>query len=429
VFGIDDDDDSNNPTGIHNIQVDQQQQKQPLRLLPPPCPRYACSTERAIPVSGTNFPLDIRHPQIEEIVRRALLNVVQNLNKPPYIHLGITASNTISSISNKCWKEVLQDGGEAPDYDLFEKTLAAIIVNDLGYQPQQVIRGVDGGDNNNNNIIDNDDDDNYSDNSDNIIKKLMGDTISYQYQDHHHPRLLLNRQQQQQQQQHDGSFFSYILQPKELNMATALLQDNGWDIYQHTIEIMNLHRSNYDDGSFRGMINSTEAMHPRWFDERNIRGRLLVVSMAVRDFVESAAAAAVNNNNNNNNKSNDNTNNTTTTKKKSTMMYTDQSDFEKSYLLLCNKLFPNDSVTPSSKFCRRRGGSDSESSSSSSTTDVNDSTINSHRKVGTGVSTNNNQNHNDSRLLLYKKGYSEMWKNWADEICNRFTETRKELEF
>ena len=438
-----DDNDRYNPTGIHNIQFDQQQQKQQqLRLLPPPCPRYVCSTERAIPVSGTNVPLDIRHPQIKEIIRRVLFNVIQNLNKPQYIHLGITTSKTgSSSISNKCWKEVIQDGGEAPDYDLFEKTLAGIIVNDLGYQPQQVIRGVDGGDNrkNNNNDkynIDNDDDDNYSDNSDNNIKKLMGDAILSQYQDHHNPRLLLNRQhqyqqqhhhqqQRQQQQQHDSSFFSYILQPKELNMATALLQDTGWDIYQHTIEIMNLHRSNYDDGSFRGMIISTEAMHPRWFDERNVRGRLLVVSMAVRDFVESAATV----NNSNNNKSNDKTNNTTTTtkNKKSTMMYTDQSDFEKSYLLLCNKSFQNDSVTPSSKFCHRLGGSDSESSSSS-TTDVNDGIVNSHRKVGKSVSTHNNQNHNDSRLLLYKKGYLEMWKNWADEVCNRFTETRKELE-
>ncbi|OEU21905.1 hypothetical protein FRACYDRAFT_267084, partial [Fragilariopsis cylindrus CCMP1102] len=72
-----DDNDRYNPTGIHNIQFDQQQQKQQqqqqqLRLLPPPCPRYVCSTERAIPVSGTNVPLDIRHPQIKEIIRRVL---------------------------------------------------------------------------------------------------------------------------------------------------------------------------------------------------------------------------------------------------------------------------------------------------------------------------------------------------------------------
>jgi hypothetical protein len=158
----------------------------------------------------------------------------------------------------------------------------------------------------------------------------MGDAISSQYQDHHHPRLLLNRQHQQQRQ-HGGSFFSnIILQPKELNIATALLQDTGWDIYQHSIEIMNLHRSNYDDGTFRGMIISTEAMHPHWFDERNVRGQLLVVSMAVRDFVESAATV-----NNNNNKSNDNTNNTTTTlkKKKSTMVYTTD------HLILGNSTF------------------------------------------------------------------------------------------
>ena len=380
--------------------IEQKQKQNQYRLAAPPCPHYACSQKRAVPMVGTNFPLDIRHiPQIKEVISRILRTVVRALDEPAYLHLGARSSSS----STDCWKEVI-DGSSAeerlPDYDLFEKTLAAIVSDDLGYRPQ-VIRGVDDSDSN----------------SDSNAYQLAANPIVSQYQEH---QRVADRSIDQK-----FSSSSYILQPKELNMATTLIRDHptGWDVYQQTLEILRTHQTNYEDGSFRGMIISTEAMHPRWFEQRNVMGRLLAVSMAVRDFA----------NNNNYDVEEEEETDIENFNNKSRAIFNDKTEFEKAYILLCDQLFPNDDSATisipsalSKNFCRRLGGLKVEDSSSVD---------------GRNINTSNNREMNIDNAEMrktiqkqtvteakYKRDYSEMWKDWAGEICDRFTETREELK-
>ena len=68
----------------------------------------------------------------------------------PYIHLG---SYDIS-LANQCWNEQAagaslalsrqyhhhQQQQHPPDYDIFEESLSSLLIDELGYQPKQIIR-------------------------------------------------------------------------------------------------------------------------------------------------------------------------------------------------------------------------------------------------------------------------------------------------
>ena len=297
-------------------------------LLPPNCPRYTCSPGRAMAAIGTNLPLNIAHPQLPNSIRRVLKHLVSALDEPAYLHLGVGGSSSSSSSSSwnqnnhnynhDCWKEATaktnsdndyekkknQQRRLVDDYDGFEKALEGILSNDLGYRPQVIRSFGDAG-------IDNTKDD-----SDIIHghRQQPGGaaaknttTLVVQYQDHR--RSLV--QGLKSSNAPSPSIRPYLLQPRELNMATTLIKDHptGWEVYQQTLEILIIHERNLLLGGrggesassasyastssasasasaplFRGMIISTEAMPPTWFERRNVLGRLLAISMAVGDF-------------------------------------------------------------------------------------------------------------------------------------------------
>jgi hypothetical protein len=359
-------------------------------LAPLSCPDFVCSLERGIPISGTNLPLDIRHPRIRDILRNVLRTLVEGLEKPAYLHLG--ASSSISSSNYGCWEEALRRSwGEesSPDYEGFENTLDGIVADDLGYRPR-IIRSLGDGDGNSNPNAD--------------AETVAGNAAILQYQDH------------QRAVQPTASSGLYLLQPRELNLATTLLKDHptGWAVYRETLEILRAHRTNYGEGSFAGMIVSTEALPPTWFEDRNIMGRLLAVSMAVRNFEASFQKQQQEEENPNQNNNSKHANSKTETE-----VNTDQADFESAYRLLCDELFPSDSTT---HFCNRLGGLNIDDSSSS---------------AAGGIASEKNLDDDDTRKILdqqiitehkYKRNYSKMWDDWAKDICHRLTETREELQ-
>ena len=359
-------------------------------LAPLSCPDYVCSIQRGVPISGTNLPLDIRHPRIRDILRNVLRTLVEGLDKPTYLHLG--ASSSISTSNYGCWEEALRrsSGEESPpDYEGFENTLAGIVADDLGYIPR-IIRSLGKGNGNPNEDA------------------AARNAAILQYQDYQHAANSV---------QSTASSGSYLLQPRELNLATNLLKDHptGWAVYRETLNILRAHRTQYGEGSFVGMIVSTVALPPTWFEDRNIMGRLLAISMAVRNFEASFQNQQQEEENLNEIKNNFIHANSTT----EIEVYTDQADFESAYQLLCNELFPSDSAT---HFCNRFGGLNIDSASFS---------------AAGGNASEKNIDDADTRTILhqqtitesnYKKDYLKMWNHWAKDICHRLTETREELQ-
>ena len=345
-------------------------------LAPLPCPDYVCSVQRGIPISGTNLPLDIRHPRIRDILRSVLRTLVEGLNTPAYLHLGAVSS--ISTTNYGCWEEALRgsSGEESPpNYEVFENTLAEIVADDLGYRPR-IIRSL--GNSNGNPNVD----------------AALGNEAILQYQDYRHTA---------KSEQSTASSGSYLLQPRELNLATTLLKDHptGWAVYRETLNILRAHRTNYGEGSFVGMIVSTEALPPTWFEDRNIMGRLLAISMAFQKQQHEEENSSEKNS------------------KTEAGVHTDQADFESAYRLLCNELFPSDSAT---HFCNRLGGLNIDGSLHS---------------AADGTASEKNPDDADTRKILqqqtiteynYKKDYSKMWNDWAKDICHRLTESREELQ-
>ena len=332
-------------------------------LAPLPCPFYICSEQRGLAISGTNLPLDIRHPRIDGVLRNVLRSLVEDLHHPSQLHLGAFGSTSIH-IHHGCWKEVLEASDqEPPDYKDFETTLAGIVANDLGYKPR-IIRSWEGG-------------------GDKVNLDKAGNSTFWQYQDHQRATTTVTGQ-------------SYLLQPKELNLATRLLKDHptGWSVYQQTLEVLHIHKTNYREGSLEGMVVSTEALPPLWFEERNAIGRLLAISMAVQDFEASIYKKE-------------------TGKERDINMtgnfHSDATSFETAYRLLCDELFP------AQTFCNRLGGLYTDPSSLASVGNIKDPNA---RKLF---------NQQDKKERNYKKEYSAMWQGWAKDICHRLTETKDEF--
>jgi Glycosyl hydrolase family 20, catalytic domain len=314
------------------------------------CPQYICG-------AGYGIPLNVHHPNLRNVLRQVFGYLVDVLERPPLLHLG---SNDIT-LAEPCWKEAaerfrrehpaLSDGLEpTSDYGNLEESLEQILIRDLGYSPEQVIR------------------------QENMDKprsmkaaKITG--LLSQYKNHEHAL---------------GQEGLYILQPNQLNLAiNAMDRVSGWDFYQQTLEIIENHWST--DGNkgntFRGLLISTEAMDANMIRQRNVLGRLLAISMAVRD-------AAVGRD----------------TGSKKTHAYGSSKEFEDAYLTICEQLFSDEvPKTIATSFCSLHGGTFSRISSGSQ---------------------------EDINLIPtdeYKTLYSKLLNDMKDDLCERLTEMKKEV--
>ena len=178
----------------------------------------------------------------------------------------------------------------------------------------------------------------------------------------------------------------YILQPKELNLATMVFDDKtGYDIYKQTIDIL---RQHYTRPNFRGLVISTEAMKSTFIEGRNVVGRLLAISMAINDVYLNGQQQS------------------TTTKEEGDdkrIISKNQDDFENAYLSLCEQLFSTSSsissTMPNDSFCQLLGGTVT---------------------IQTDSNFPRNLIMSDS---IYKDQYKEMWNDFRHEMCDRLTET------
>eukprot|EP00536_Pseudo-nitzschia_multiseries_P008368 jgi/Psemu1/20256/gm1.20256_g len=398
-------------------------------LPPPNCPKYACSSERAFPTVGTNLPLDLGHPDLPETIRRLLRNLTSALDQPAYLHLGARSSTSTSSTNDyhqhDCWKEALKghrtnepkqrlDRLLRDQYQRFETILEGILANDLGYR-SQVVRSADG-------------------TPDEKKEEPLGATetepvrtpVLLQYEDHQRALRDANSSLRR----------PYLLQPHELNMATTLENNHptGWEVYRQTHDILTTHyrplslregNKDQDEASslplFRGLVVSTDAMPPEWFEPRNVLGRMLAVSMAATDVANKYQTK----------KATDLTQEAETVPQHD--YFIDPTDFERAYLERCHGLFPTtnsegvddtdvDALFSSTKdsICDRLGGLKIQAGVAPS----------SERGVGIKKQPKHSPPRNGLSLdSNYKRAYTKQWKDWADNICHRLTKTRHELEW
>ncbi len=313
-------------------------------IQPLPCPMYICSEERRIAMSGMNLPLDIRHSKIRSVVTTVLQNLVEGLGNPAVLHLGEwSASSTDYHDQDGCWNEVLatpSDQQKAPDYDQFESMIQEILTNDLGYQPR-ILR------------------------SKQVQESgKFSKTQSWEFQNYQNTTPSTQQQQQQ---------VSYLLQPKQLDLSVSLLRDHstGHDVYQETINVLQAYQKDYHDGLLEGIVVSTKGLPPQWFEDRNILGRLLAISMAVRDSI----------------------NHHSSQQKSKGMVKSERETFEDAYREQCHNLFPQ------GNFCHRLGG----------------------LSIGEPKQDKTNERR-------YKNHYAKLWNDRALGICHNLTETREALK-
>ncbi len=97
-----------------------------------PCPTFACS-------KGYGIPLNVTHPELPELLKLVLGNVVEIFDNPPFLHLGGDELH----MSIPCLEEA---GIEDPSLWLerqvprFEESVLQPILNSLGYGPDQILR-------------------------------------------------------------------------------------------------------------------------------------------------------------------------------------------------------------------------------------------------------------------------------------------------
>ncbi|KAG7369040.1 glycosyl hydrolase family 20 protein [Nitzschia inconspicua] len=265
------------------------------------CPQYICG-------AGYGIPWNIHHPKMETILQRVFGRIVEVLDRPPLLHLG---SNDVS-FTEPCWKEAAQNfrrghsvfiKGPDPmsDYDFFEEMLEQVLVQNVGYSKEQIIRQGNMG---------------RAHQSGQVTGRL------WQYKNH-----------EDALHQTDP----YLLQPNSLNLAiNAMDPISGWDIYNLAGNILKQHWKPGRDSNklFQGILVSTEAMNATMIRQRNVMGRLLAISMAFQ-----AIAAGSN------------------TETRMAQKYVSRKEFEESYLFICKDIFSHDEPTTAPPdFCDLFGG-------------------------------------------------------------------------
>lgn len=90
-----------------------------------PCPNFICQ-------KGYGLPLNVNHPQLPQILKDVLVEVLDIFDQPPYLHLG----GDEIEMSKPCYEEIRQP---FPNYTAFEAMVKGVL-KDLNYNESNVIR-------------------------------------------------------------------------------------------------------------------------------------------------------------------------------------------------------------------------------------------------------------------------------------------------
>ncbi|KAL3934149.1 MAG: hypothetical protein SGBAC_010071 [Bacillariaceae sp.] len=90
-----------------------------------PCPNFICR-------KGYGLPLNVNHPQLPQILKDVIYEVLDIFDQPPYLHLG----GDEIEMSKPCFQEVNQ---QIPNYTAFEQMLKRTL-QELDYDESNVIR-------------------------------------------------------------------------------------------------------------------------------------------------------------------------------------------------------------------------------------------------------------------------------------------------
>jgi hypothetical protein len=103
------------------------------------CPSFLCT-------KGYGIPLNVSHPELPNILRQVLTQVVEIFDQPPFLHLGGDELH----MSEPCLEEHMEKDGTFQAFNMtdwlihdvqyFEQEILQAIVKDLGYKPNQIIR-------------------------------------------------------------------------------------------------------------------------------------------------------------------------------------------------------------------------------------------------------------------------------------------------
>jgi len=169
-------------------------------------------------LSGRNIPLNTTNPQLLPILRDVIQEVKEIFDTSPYLHLGDYKS------SEECYQEV---GMDMPDPSLFEYQLEDILT-ELEIPLDNVLR--------------------YGDDS--VIQNDTDKPSSFVWSSN----------------SSDAPLFASLT---DLLSMDANGDANGWDIYQHTLTKI----------TSTTMMTGASELHPRWWGDRNVWGRLIAVAM------------------------------------------------------------------------------------------------------------------------------------------------------